>query len=204
MKTVDARGMLCPRPIIETKKGLKALLSGENLKVLIDNETSLGNVCRFLKDNGCEYTQTKEKDHWSLTVSVSGSQLSDKPAEDYCELISPQMNKGNYVVALTSESMGQGDESLGKRLMTSFVNILTELDHLPSAVVCYNSGVKLALPESPVVDTLRELERRGVEVFICGTCIDFFAIKGKTVSGVIADMYLIAGKLSAAGNVIKP
>ena len=57
---------------------------------------------------------------------------------------------------------------------------------------------------SPVVDTLKELEIRGVEVFLCGTCIDFFAIKGKTVAGVIADMYLIAGKLSAAGNVIKP
>jgi len=204
MKTVDARGMLCPRPIIETKKGLKELLPGEYLKVLIDNETSLGNVCKFLKDNNCEYTQAKEGDHWSLSVSSPGSPLLEKPAEDYCEILSPNRAKGNYVVALTSDIMGEGDETLGRRLMTSFVNILTELDSLPSSVVCYNSGVNLALPESPVVDTLKELEHRGVEVLLCGTCIDFFGIKGKTSAGVIADMYLIAGKLSAAGNVIRP
>jgi len=204
MKTVDARGMLCPRPIIETKKGLKNLLPGEYIKVLIDNETSLGNVCRFLKDNGCQYTQTKEIDHWSLSVSAPGSPLSEKPVEDYCEIVSPQLGKGSYVVALTSEFMGQGDDTLGRKLMTSFVNILTELDNLPSSVVCYNSGVKLALPESAVVDTLKELEHRGVEVLLCGTCLDFFGIKGRIVAGVTADMYLIAQKLSTAGNVIKP
>ncbi len=204
MKTVDACGMLCPRPIIETKKGLKELLPGEFLKVLIDNETSLSNVSKFLKDNGCQFTQVKEDDYWALSISSPGSPLSEKPAEDYCEVLSPNMAKGNYVVALTSDIMGQGDETLGRKLMTSFVNVLTELDHLPSSVVCYNSGVKLALTESSVVDTLKELEIRGVEVLLCGTCIDFFGIKGKTEAGVIADMYLIACKLSAAGNVIKP
>jgi selenium metabolism protein YedF len=161
MKTVDARGMLCPRPIIETKKGLNDLQPGEYIKVLIDNETSLGNVCKYLKDNNCHFTQVKESGHWSLTVSSPGSPLSEKPAEDYCEIVTPQMTKGNYVVALTSDIMGQGDEALGRKLMTSFVNILTELDHLPSSVVCYNSGVKLALPESAVVDTLKELEKQG-------------------------------------------
>jgi intracellular sulfur oxidation DsrE/DsrF family protein len=88
--------------------------------------------------------------------------------------------------------------------MKSFVNILTELDKLPAAVVCYNSGVKLALPDSPVVETLAELEKRGVEVILCGTCIDFFGLKGKTIAGKTGDMYLIAGLMATARSVLKP
>lgn len=204
MKVIDARGMQCPRPIIETKKALRDTPSGDTITVLIDNETSLGNVCKFLKDNGCYFTESKEQGHWAVVISASSTPIADKPVDEYCELQVPHSPKGNYVIALTSEFMGQGDEKLGKRLMTSFVNILTELDNMPSAVLCYNSGVKLALPNSSVVETLKELEKRGVELILCGTCVDFFELKGKTVAGSIGDMYRIAGIMAAAGSVIKP
>jgi selenium metabolism protein YedF len=204
MKVVDARGMQCPRPIIETKKALRETQPGDEIKVLIDNETSLGNVCKFLKDNGCYFSESKQEGHWTLVVSASATPIADNPVDEYCEVPATNAPKGNYVVALTSEYMGQGDDRLGGRLMTSFVNILTELDRTPSAVLCYNSGVKLALPTSSVVETLKELEKRGVEVILCGTCVDFFDLKGKTVAGSIGDMYRIAGIMAAAGSVIKP
>jgi len=204
MKIADTRGMLCPKPIIETKKGLSGLQAGEILTVLIDNETSLFNVCKFLKDNDCPYVQTKESGHWVLSVSPPGTSLSDKPAEEYCTVSGRNTPKGNYVVALTSEIMGDGDDALGVRLMSSFVNILTEMDALPTAVVCYNGGVKLAVDGSPVIDTLKELEIRGVQILLCGTCVDFFGISGKIAAGTISDMYIIACKMTDAGSVIKP
>ncbi|MDX9928340.1 MAG: sulfurtransferase-like selenium metabolism protein YedF [Bacteroidales bacterium] len=204
MKTVDARGMPCPLPIIETKKALRESDAEEILRVLIDNETSLGNVCRFLEDNGCTYRKRKESGYWSLEVARGAVALSERPEDEYCNIPAAENARSGYVVALTSEAMGTGDETLGKRLMTSFVNILTELDTLPSAVVCYNSGVKLALPGSPVVETLTELEKRGVDVILCGTCADYFEIKGKTIVGRIGDMYLIAGKMAEAPMVLRP
>ena len=204
MKTIDARGMQCPRPIIETKKALKETDKGDSFDVLIDNETSLGNVCKFLVDNGCSHNRHKEKGYWRLTVSPGGKQVIDRPEDEYCSVEVTSAPPGRYVVAITSDAMGQGDEILGKRLMTSFVNLLTELDNKPSAVLCYNAGVKLALPGSPVVETFAELEKRGVEVILCGTCIDFFGLTGKTVAGRTGDMYLIAGKLAAASSVIRP
>jgi selenium metabolism protein YedF len=204
MKVVDARGLACPRPIIETKKALREAASGDTITVLIDNETSLGNVCKFLKDNGCFFSESRAQGHWEVVVSASSTPIADKPVDEYCELPVPPVPSGNYVVALTSEFMGQGDDKLGSRLMASFVDILTELDNQPSSVLCYNSGVKLALPGSPVVDTLKELERRGAEVILCGTCIDFFDLKGKTVAGTISDMYRIAGRMADASSVIKP
>lgn len=204
MKTIDARGMQCPRPIIETKKVLNETDRGESFVVLIDNETSLGNVCKFLDDNSCSHHKHKEKGYWRLTVRTGETNITDKPEDEYCSVDVSSSPAGGYVIALTSDAMGQGDEALGKKLMISFVNLLTELDTLPSAVLCYNAGVKLALPGSDVVDTLAALERRGVEVILCGTCIDFFGLKGRTVAGKTGDMYLIAGKMAAASSVVRP
>lgn len=198
------RGKQCPLPIIETKKALRQGPEGETLEVLIDNETSLGNVCKFLDDNNCTWRKRKEDNYWILTVSPGSVVIADIPAEQYCDITPSAALQDGMVVVLSSETMGEGDDVLGKRLITSFVNILTELDSLPSAVVCYNGGVRLALADSPVVDTLAELERRGVEVILCGTCIDFFDIKGKTRAGRIGDMYKIANLIAGASSVFKP
>jgi TusA-related sulfurtransferase len=48
MKTVDARGQVCPKPLILTKQALKEVSPGEQISVLIDNPTSRQNVERFL------------------------------------------------------------------------------------------------------------------------------------------------------------
>ncbi|MDD4750946.1 MAG: sulfurtransferase TusA family protein, partial [Synergistaceae bacterium] len=45
-KTVDARGLSCPQPIVETKKVLDKL-SGGRVEVLVDTVTSRENVLRF-------------------------------------------------------------------------------------------------------------------------------------------------------------
>lgn len=205
MKTIDARGLQCPRPIIETRKALKEAVEGDSFNVLIDNETSLGNLCKFLDDNGCTWQRKREDGYWSLIVFTDGSQQPDERIEEeYCVSSGSAVPAGNWVVALTSDSMGQGDETLGRRLITSFVNLLTELDNPPTSVLCYNSGVKLALPGSGVEETLAELEKRGVEVILCGTCIDFFGLREKTFAGKIGDMFLIAGRMASATSVIRP
>jgi len=107
-------------------------------------------------------------------------------------------------VAITSELMGQGDDMLGKKLMHSFFVALSVMDELPSVIVFYNSGVKLAVNDSDVIDLLKEIEKKGVEMILCGTCVDHFGIGDATGAGKIGDMYQILQKLSAAGNVIRP
>jgi len=37
---IDCCGMLCPLPLIETKKAIKAAKVGEYIKVIVDNDTS--------------------------------------------------------------------------------------------------------------------------------------------------------------------
>ena len=50
-KTVDARGLSCPQPIVETKKVLDKI-SGGRVEVLVDTVTSRENVLRFGRNAG--------------------------------------------------------------------------------------------------------------------------------------------------------
>ena len=57
----------------------------------------------------------------------------------------PDGRSTGTVVALTAETMGTGDDVLGKILMKGFVYALTEQDQLPETIVLYNGGAKLSV-----------------------------------------------------------
>ena len=203
MKIVDTRGKRCPAPIIETKKALKESAKGEIFSVLTDNRTSFLNVSRFLTDNKINFTVTESFGVWTFEVNNSSGKTETTPAEDYCGS-DGNAGPGGYAVAITSEFMGHGDDKLGKMLIRSFFVALSVMEELPTVIVFYNSGVKLAAKGSEVTDLLLEIEAKGVEIILCGTCVDFFGLGNNTVSGKIGDMYQILQRLAAAGNVIRP
>ncbi len=59
MKTVDARGLSCPEPVVMTRK---ALLSKEDAyQIIVDSETCKENVTRFARSQGYNVKVT-EKD----------------------------------------------------------------------------------------------------------------------------------------------
>lgn len=55
--TVDARGLSCPQPVLLTMQALKK--DAECYEILVDNQTALGNVTRFVKNAGkaCEFSE---------------------------------------------------------------------------------------------------------------------------------------------------
>ena len=55
--TVDARGLSCPQPVVLTMEALKK--NAEAYEILVDNQTALGNVSRFVKNAGktCEVSE---------------------------------------------------------------------------------------------------------------------------------------------------
>jgi len=56
---------------------------------------------------------------------------------------------GDFVIAFTSDKMGDGDEELGHLLMGNFIKAIKDLDVLPRKMVFYNKGVTLGAVESP-------------------------------------------------------
>jgi len=67
MLTVDARGLSCPQPVIETKKAIKS--NPKELTVLVDNVAAFENVTRFGKANGYEVEGKEEGGVYALSLA---------------------------------------------------------------------------------------------------------------------------------------
>jgi selenium metabolism protein YedF len=93
---------------------------------------------------------------------------------------------------------------LGTILIKAFINTLPETTATPKTIIFLNSGIFLALKDSPVLDSLIKLEQSGVEILTCGTCLDYYKKKEELGVGNISNMYDILERLSQAGNVIYP
>ena len=61
MKEIDARGLVCPQPVILTKKALEEITEGE-VVAIVDNITAKENVLRLAANLNCEYEVSEEKD----------------------------------------------------------------------------------------------------------------------------------------------
>jgi selenium metabolism protein YedF len=204
MKTVDTRGQLCPAPLIATKRALRETAEGEEILVMIDNRTSFNNVSRFLNENNTPFTAREEGGIWTLTVSRGKTVLSDTTAEEYCTDTIAHFSKGDFVVAVTSDKMGEGDAELGTLLMTNFIKALKDLDKLPRKIVFYNKGVTLVTKTSPLIEHLKDLEKMGVELLLCATCVNHYSLQEVYGAGSLSNMYTIAEVMSSASSVIRP
>jgi selenium metabolism protein YedF len=204
MRIIDTKGLNCPIPIIETRKALKASYAGERFNVVTDDRKAFSNISRFLNDNKIKFTVSEDKGIWTFEITNEVDLLDTNPVEDYCEANNPVISAGDFAVVISSEIMGQGDDELGRKLMKSFMVALSCLDTIPLSIIFYNTGVKLAAYDSEIIELLLEIEKKGTEILLCGTCVDHFKIGAKINIGRICDMYIITQKLSEAGKIIKP
>ncbi|MFT3739371.1 MAG: sulfurtransferase-like selenium metabolism protein YedF [Breznakibacter sp.] len=204
MKTIDTCGELCPKPLIMAKKAYNELLAGEQMEVLTDNATSLSNLTNFFTAVKAMPVSEKHGNVWHVYVSKPLTETQETvKAEDYCETTTAK-GSGRYVVTIKGDQMGMGDPELGKILICSFISALVEQDELPSHVIFYNSGVKLTVKGTDTADSLAKLETKGVTIVICGTCVDFYGLKGQNAVGTVSNMYHIANLLHDAEKVIVP
>jgi selenium metabolism protein YedF len=100
--------------------------------------------------------------------------------------------------------MGSGNDELGYVLMRAFLHTIALQAEKPDIMIFYNTGVKLAIQGSEVLDDLKELASAGVEMLVCGTCLNYFEAKEKLSVGVVSNMYDIAGIMSRAGRLLVP
>ncbi len=111
---------------------------------------------------------------------------------------------GPTVISITEDRMGRGNEELGSVLIKAFIHTLLDIETKPDTIIFYNTGVKLTVKNSEVIDDLKISQARGVEILICGTCANYFEIKDEIGVGVISNMYDIAEKLLGAARLVSP
>ena len=61
-ETLDARGVLCPMPILKTAKKMKELYGGEILEILADDEGAIEDFPAWCDQTGNEFIKYEEKD----------------------------------------------------------------------------------------------------------------------------------------------
>lgn len=197
---IDARGLACPQPVLLARKALEAR---ERVVVMVDNAAAVENVRRLGAKMGCEIVVEDRGGgivHLHLTRNAAVPPAEADPGEP---AVCAPAGGGTYVVALPENRMGRGSAELGDILMKAFVHTLTQLDPLPGKVICYNAGIFLALDDSPVLEDLRQLKGAGVEILVCGTCLNFFGVADRLAVGSVSNMYEIAGSLAEA-RVVSP
>jgi sulfur relay (sulfurtransferase) complex TusBCD TusD component (DsrE family) len=106
------------------------------------------------------------------------------------------------VMVFTRYGLGSGPDELQKLLAGKFLSLLDESGNLPAKILFYTEGVKLACEGSPVLDPLRALQAKGVELILCQTCLDYFGLTECVTVGIVGGMPDIIETLQKAGKVI--
>lgn len=197
---VDARGQICPKPLILTRQALKENIVGTQIVVLIDNETSCQNVERFVRDNGMTPHISADGSEFILRFTKDAPELSAPDAEAYCV---PARSGIDYVVALSSDTIGS-DEALGRVLVQGLLAALKAIEPLPTHLILYSRGVLLAMEGAATLPDLQAIAQRGIAIRLCGTCVDHYDMKQAVRVGEIVNMLTLMELQLAAGKVLKP
>ncbi|MBI4527297.1 MAG: DsrE family protein [Deltaproteobacteria bacterium] len=105
-------------------------------------------------------------------------------------------------IIVTSEGMGSGPSELRLRLLTNYLKLLLENNLKPGVFCFYTDGVKLLAEGSPLLDLFQELDKRGVRLIVCKTCLDYFGLTEKLRVGLIGGMGDIQAAQVLAAKVI--
>jgi selenium metabolism protein YedF len=197
-KTVDARGLACPQPVILTRR---ALQESSAVLTIVDNATARYNVSRMAEKAGYA-VQIEERDD-GIYLHIGQQDATPAPGAAPAAEPASQRATGPLVLVVSSEHMGRGEHAeLGQVLIRAFFHALGEVEPWPQTIIFFNSGVKLVAESSPVLEDLEALCSQGIEILACGTCLHYYHLQDKLAVGQVSNMYTIAETMLQADKVV--
>lgn len=192
---IDARGKACPTPVIMAKKAISA---GESsFTVLVDNTTAVENLKRLAANQGFDAAAAEAEGVFSVAFTRTGCAACEEAVN--APLPAPG---GDWAVFVGRDIIGDGDRELGTNLMRMFFYTLSQGEDKPGAVLFMNAGVKLPTLDEQVAEHLKALSAVGVEILVCGTCLNFYGLTDRLRVGTVSNMYDIVTRMQKAGKVI--
>ena len=194
---LDCRGLACPNPVLKTRE-LVERSGAACLSVVVDNPAAKENVSRFLGRMGYHVSVLEMDGNFEIMGTKDESAVS-------CEVMEPspgQDHESKIAVLVATDHMGRGDDLLGSKLLFNFIGALKEMGTELWRLIFLNGGVKLAIEGSECLPALRELEKEGVHLLVCGTCLNHFGILEKKQVGETTNMLDIVTALQLADKVI--
>jgi selenium metabolism protein YedF len=196
MKEIDARGLACPAPVLQTKAVLQED-SPNSVRVVVDNAASQQNVQRFLESQG--FQTVLDQDGADYVVSGSCDSL---PSAQPQPAMKPSSDAKKIMVMCATDRMGFGDDTLGSKLMVNFLRTLKEMGDELWRLVFVNNGVKLTIDGSEVIEDLKGYEKEGLNILVCGTCLNHFNLLDRKQVGETTNMLDIVTAMQLADKVI--
>ena len=223
MITINAIGDTCPIPVVKTKKAIEKLEKPDTVETLVDNEIAVENLKKMASQMGFAVSDSKINSGYSVKITVddidkiNDNKMSATNAKATSEakansiktgaddMVSCNIkNSGEKVVVIKSEFMGDGDNELGKVLIKGFIYALSQQDELPQTMLFYNGGAKITSEGSESIEDLKALEEKGVKIFTCGTCLNYYGLTEKLCVGEVTNMYEITKKMTEASLIVCP
>lgn len=194
---LDCRGLACPSPVLKTKEALERG-NVTKVSVLVDNSASQENVSRFLSRMGYAVSLSESEGVFEVTGALGESEAPRPIIEEH-----KSPDQGSRIAVLVgTEAMGRGDDVLGRKLIINFIGTLKEMGPELWRLILLNGGVKLAVEGSECLETLQALEKDGVHILVCGTCLNHFELLEKKQVGETTNMLDIVTALQLADKAI--
>lgn len=194
-KILDCRGLACPGPVLNTKNYIEEKNAAE-FTVIVDNAAAKENVLRFLERS--YYLAEVKEENGDFTIKAF-----KKSGNGYCEIMEQAEHaEKNSMILIGAEYFGKGDDYLGRKLMINFIETLKEAEGELYVIVFLNAGVKLTAEGSPVLDTLKYLEKKDIKILVCGTCLTHFNLLEKKQVGETTNMLDIVSAMRLVDKVI--
>ena len=197
MKEIDARGLSCPAPVLQTKTVLQED-NPTDICIVVDNPAAQQNVQRFLESQ--RYQTELEQNGDDYLVRGTCDSASGVKAQICVEQPTGDLKK--IMIMCSTDRIGYGDDELGLKLMINFVRTLKEMGSELWRLVFVNNGVKLTIASSQALKDLRDYEKDGLKILVCGTCLDHFSLLDKKQVGETTKMLDIVTAMQLADKVI--
>jgi selenium metabolism protein YedF len=168
------------------------------VRVVVDNAASQQNVQRFLESQGFQ-TNLEQDGADYLVIGTCGAEPQPQvqpPAEQQIDDLMKIM------VMCATDRIGFGDDALGLALMVNFLRTLKEMGNELWRLVFVNNGVKLTIDGSEVLEDLRQYEKDGLKIMVCGTCLNHFNLLERKQVGETTNMLDIVTAMQLADKVI--
>ena len=190
---LDAKGLACPKPVINTKKELDSIEQGV-VEVTVDNEIAKENILKLAKSMNFEANILKsEKDCICIEIIKGENVIIEEKSQE---------SLTDTCIFINSDKMGSGNDELGHVLMKGYIYTLTESKPYPKSILFVNSGIKLTTENEATIENLKLLEEAGVEILSCGTCLDYYGLKENLKVGTVTNMYTIVETMNNSSKTI--
>lgn len=205
---VNCQNIPCPQPVMKLLALLKTSRPSD-LEVIVDNQAAFENVSRFLRSKGYEVGHTEDGALWRISghtddagpVTTGDSDGAPEDLSQYACM--PAAEDMRTLVMIISPVFGSGDDELGGKLMKNFLATLPEMGSALWRIILLNGGVSLAAEGSPVLEQLQTLEKSGVSILVCGTCLEHFGLLAKKAVGETTNMLDVVTSMEAAYKIIR-